>query len=371
MGYSRPWPGNLCGPGASFLGIEPSDTSLMNPHWQDHLRAQSVVIDNGRVTSFGHPAAEMQALRSGTVLCDLSHLGLIRVCGEDAASFLQGQLTCDVREINPKAARYGGYCSPKGRLLATFLLWQSAGGFHMQLPQVLGEAIRKRLTMFVLRALVRLEDAGDDPVRMGISGPAAEGALAQCLGAVPREPLGLAERDGVVLIRLGAQRFQLSAPPGRAPQLWDALARHATPGGTGCWDWLDVRAGIATVVPATQDQFVPQMANLDLVGGVSFGKGCYPGQEIVARTHYLGKLKRRAYLAHLAGDVPPAAGDELFSPDTEGQASGMVAGAAPSPEGGWDLLAVVQMSSAEGGELRWKSAAGPRLELLPLPYDPR
>ncbi|HSD61893.1 MAG TPA: folate-binding protein, partial [Burkholderiales bacterium] len=259
----------------------------MNSHWQDHLRARSVVIDDGRVTSFGHPGAEMQALRSGTVLCDLSHLGAIRVSGEDALSFLQGQLTCDVRQVNATAARYGGYCSPKGRLLATFLLWQSAGAFHMQLPQALREPIRKRLSMFVLRARVRLDDASDDPVRMGISGPAAEAALAQCLGPVPQEPLGLRERDGVVLIRLDAQRFEAVAPPERAPQLWDALARHATPGGAGCWDWLDVRAGITTVLPTTQDQFIPQMANLDLIGGVSYDKGCYTGQEIVARTHYL------------------------------------------------------------------------------------
>lgn len=342
--------------------------TLIHPRWRDHLQARSVVIDNGRVTSFGHPAAELRALDGGTVLCDLSHLGVIRVGGEDAASFLQAQLTCDLREVSAGAARYGGYCSPKGRLLATFLIWRSAGAFHLLLPEALQEPVRKRLSMFVLRAKARLEDAAVATVRLGISGPAAESALSRCLGAAPAAPLAVQERDGVVVIRLDAQRFVIALPPEQAPQLWDALAAQATPAGAACWDWLDLRAGIATVVPATQDQFVPQMANLDLVGGVSFSKGCYPGQEIVARTHYLGKLKRRMFLAHLAGDAPPAAGDELFGAEAEGQASGMVAAVAPSPGGGWDLLAVAQISSAQGGGLRWKSPDGPRLELLPLPY---
>jgi hypothetical protein len=338
----------------------------MNPRWRDHLLTKSVRIADGRVTDFGQPAAELAAAASGTVLCDLSHLGLIRFEGEDSTAFLQGQLTCDLREIRGRAL-HGGYCSPKGRLLATFLLWQTDGGYFMQLPAEMREAIQRRLSMFVLRARVKPGDAGDGLIRLGIAGPSAGAALA-ALGNLPEAPLALARCGAVTVIRLDASRFELIASPDEAPVLWDRLAPRATPAGAPCWEWLEIRAGIPAVAPATQEQFVPQMANLDRIGGVSFSKGCYPGQEIVARTHYLGKLKRRMFLLHLGGDAAPRPGDEIHAPDTEGQAAGMVARAAPAPGGGFDLLAVAQLSSAEAGELRWGSPEGPRLRLLPLPY---
>lgn len=339
----------------------------MNPLWHDHLQAKGVRIADGLVTGFGHPHAELVASESGTILCDLSHLGLIRFEGEDSTAFLQGQLTCDVREIRGRAG-YGGYCSPKGRLLATFLLWQADGGYFMQLPAGIREPIQRRISMFVLRAKVRLSDAGRDWVRMGIAGNGAEAALVAALGGVPAAPLALARTGNVTLIRLDGRRFELIAPPEQAPALWDQLSATATPAGADCWEWHEIRGGIPAIVPATQEQFVPQMANLDRLGAVSFSKGCYPGQEIVARSHYLGKLKRRMFLAHLDGDAAPRPGDEIHAPDTEGQATGMVVRAAPAPGGGFDLLAVAQLSSAEAGELHWKAPDGPRLRLLPLPY---
>lgn len=338
----------------------------MNPYWQDHLLARGVVTDNARLTGFGHPGTEIAAARSGTILCDLSHQGLIRFRGEERVSFLQGQLTCDVRDLAGRAT-YGGYCSPKGRLLATFLLWQEGESHLLQLPQEIRAAVQKRLSMFVLRAKVSLHDASDETVRLGIAGAGAEAALSACLGALPSRHLALARVEDVTLIRLDGARFELVLPPERAPGFWDRLAAAATPAGPACWEWLEIRAGIPAIVAATQEQFVPQMANLELVGGVSFSKGCYPGQEIVARTHYLGKPKRRMCLAHLSGEAAPRPGDEILDPG--GQSAGMVVRAAPAPGGGFDLLAVVQVSGAQGGELRWSAADGPRLELLPLPYD--
>ena len=339
----------------------------MNPQWRDHLLSKGVVLDNARVTDFRHPAMEIADAESGTILCDLSHVGLIRFEGEDSAAFLQGQLTCDVREIQGRAT-HGGYCSHQGRLLATFLLWQAGAGYLMQLPEDIQEAIRQRLSRFVLRAKVRLADAGDDLIRMGIAGRDAETALAAHFGRAPPVPMTLVRSGDETLMRLDASRFELLLPPERAPAVWDQLAAMATPAGADCWEWLEIRAGIPAVMGATQEQFVPQMTNLDLVGGVSFTKGCYPGQEIVARTHYLGRLKRRTVLAHLEGSTAPRPGDEVHAPDAGGQAAGMVLRAAPAPGGGFDLLAVVQISSAEGGDLHWKSPDGPRLTLLPLPY---
>ena len=134
------------------------------------------------------------------------------------------------------------------------------------------------------------------------------------------------------------------------------------------WDWLDIRAGIPVVGPATQEAFVPQMANLDLIGGVSFTKGCYPGQEIVARMHYRGTLKQRMYLANVGGTQLPQPGDKLFSPEFGEQACGTIVNGAPSPEGGQDVLAVIQIASAEKGAVHWKSPNGPALKFMQLPY---
>jgi folate-binding protein YgfZ len=340
----------------------------MNATWRDHLLTRNVVIHDDTVTNFGQPAAELAALRDGTVLCDLSHSGLIEFAGGDAEGFLQGQLSCDVRQASPGQALYGGYCSPKGRLLATFLLWRSEASFYMQLPAALREPIQKRLGMFVLRSRVKLSDASDALIRLGLAGPGAPAAVQEILGRSPSGRLAVADAEGITVIRLSDQRFELVSSPERAVSLWDALAERATPAGAAAWEWHEIREGIPLVLPLNQDQFVPQMANLELMGGVSFQKGCYPGQEIVARTHYLGRLKRRMYLAHLESETAPAPGDEVYAPDTPGQAVGTIVRAAPAPEGGFDLLAVAQMSSAAAGNLSWKSPGGPVLRLLPPPY---
>lgn len=346
----------------------------MNPTWQSFLQNHHAVIENDGVAHYGDAAAELKNTRSGTVLADLSHLGLIHFSGEDAEAFLQGQLSCDVRKITSDAAQYGGYCTPKGRLLANFLIWRNNsadGGYTMQLPGSLRAAIQKRLSMFVLRAKVKVTDNSESLVRIGVAGSHAAALVEKCLGAVPSADLGMTHGNGEQgsILRLAQNRFELVTPPEQAPALWERLSKDAAPVGAACWDWLEIKAGIPVITLATQEQFVPQMANLEAIGGVSFQKGCYPGQEIVARTQYLGKLKRRMFLAHIQSVTPVSAGDELFSADMAEQSSGMVVNAAPSPDGGYDLLAVMQISSIEAGNIHWKTLDGPALEILPLPYS--
>jgi len=158
----------------------------------------------------------------------------------------------------------------------------------------------------------------------------------------------------------------LSVVPEHAAAVWQVLCESATPVGAPVWDWLRINAGIPMIVAATQEQFVPQMVNLEVIGGVSFQKGCYPGQEIVARSQYLGKLKRRMFLAHV--EAPAAPADNLYSADIEGQATGTVVNAAPAPTGGFDVLAVAQVESANTQTLHLKAADGAELRLKPLPY---
>ncbi|MDD5403967.1 MAG: folate-binding protein [Sulfuricella sp.] len=341
----------------------------MNPVWQDFLRAAGAHIDNGQVAHFGNRQQEIAATQNSNILTDLSHFSVIQFAGEDGESFLQGQLSCDVRQALLNHAQYGSYCTPKGRMLATFLLWRSADGFQMQLPAALREAVQKRLSMYVLRSRVKVSDASAATVRIGIAGPGAAAAVAGMGGAAPEEDYAVAQVGPANVIRLPGKRFELVLPPEDAPGVWQALSRHCMPAGSGCWEWLDIQAGIPTITTGTQEQFVPQMANLELIGGVSFTKGCYPGQEIVARSQYLGKVKRRMYLAHIQSETAPQPGDALFGQGPAEQSAGTIVNAQPSPQGGYDALAVILSTSLESGAVVWKAPDGPVLQLQSLPYS--
>jgi hypothetical protein len=253
-------------------------------------------------------------------------------------------------------------------MLASFLVYRTPDAIFLQLPRELAPSICKRLGMFILRSKVKLDDTSEAFVRIGVAGPSAETLIGSAVGVAPASALDVAHSDSATVIRLPGDRFEIVAGPAQARHLWNLLSATAWPAGAAVWDWLDIRAGIPAIVAATQDQFVPQMVNFDLVGGVSFQKGCYPGQEIVARTQYLGKLKRRMYLAHVGGLDAPAAGSGLYSRDLEDQASGMVVAAAPAPEGGFDLLAVIQMASADSEVIHLGALDGPVLEMQALPY---
>ncbi|MDH5552095.1 MAG: folate-binding protein [Nitrosomonas sp.] len=328
----------------------------MNQTWQKYLLDHHAVIENDSVINFGNAAAELEHTQSATVVVDLSQLGVIRFSGEDAQTFLQGQLTCDVNQVNDQLAQVGSYCTPKGRVLTSFHLWKDRDDYLMQLPLELCASIQKRLTMFVMRAKVKLIDESHSLIRIGLAG---NGSLA-LVEALKNDS------SIVSVINYSNDRFELITTAEYAPTLWSQLVESAKPVGTSCWDWLAVRSGVPVVLPVTQDQFIPQMLNLDRLGGVSFKKGCYPGQEIVARTHYLGKIKRRMYLANILATTV-AVGDELFSADMAEQSCGKIVNAAPSPNGGVDVLAVIQVSSAEAQDVFWKQLDGSKLVIIQQP----
>ncbi len=339
----------------------------MTSSWSEYLLTQGATLADGRVTHFGDASQELQASGTGLVLADLSHFGLIGFSGEEAQTFLNGQITNAVAGMDPGQAVFAGYCSAKGRLLANFLVMRRGEDLLVMLPESLRESVQKRLSMFILRAKVKARDAGPEWVRLGLSGPGAAELLSVELGLdLPASILGVTQGEQVWAVRLGEDRFDLFVQPDQAPSVWQTLAARARPVGAPAWDALLVRAGIPTILPATQDQFVPQMANMDVLQGISFQKGCYPGQEIVARTQYLGTLKRRMFLARVDGFAEP--GMELYGADLAGQVSGMVVNAAPSPQGGTDVLAVLRLSSHESGDVRLGSPTGPALIFQSLPY---
>ena len=341
----------------------------MTTAWQDFLLARGARLEAGALSNFGDASAELRATRDGGVVAPLTHLGLIVCSGEDAQSFLHGQLSNDVKQLTPARSGYAAYCSAKGRMLANFLLWQEDGAYCLQLARALLPAVQKRLGMFVLRAKVKLEDVSESRPVLGLAGKAAAGALRGLFSVLPQQTHQVVHDPAHgTLIALPGERFQLVAELDSAKRLWNQLAATLTPVGAPCWEWLEIRNGLPLITPATQEQFVPQMANMELIGAVNFQKGCYPGQEIVARTQYLGQLKRRMVLAHMAAETPAQAGDELYSSELDGQASGMVVNAQAAPDGGYDLLAVVQTASLAQGVLHLKSADGPKLSVQPLPY---
>ena len=335
--------------------------------WTDFLVSRGAQFDNGAVTGFGDSAAELAATRSQTVVADLSHYGLIAFSGEDTQTFLHGQITNDLRGLQESTAVFAAYLSPKGRMLANFLVMKRGDDVLVMLPEALRESIQKRLSMFILRSKVKGRDAGPEWVRLGIDGADAASLIADILAtAAPVGMMAVAHGANAFALRLGDGRFDLFLAPDAAPAAWEKLTARARPVGAPVWDWLMVQAGVPVVLPQTQDHFVPQMANMEILGGVSFNKGCYPGQEIVARSQYLGKVKRRLHLAHLDAEAQP--GEELFAPDPADQSAGLIANAAPAPDGGWDVLAVVLNPSVEAGEVRLKSRDGAKLSFKPLPY---
>ena len=340
----------------------------MNSDWHDFLTQHGATLADGIVQDFGDTAAELKTTAQGTTICDLSQFGTLRVSGEEAQSFLQNLLSNDIREVSATRAQLSSFNTAKGRMLATMLIWREGDDYMLQLPRALSEPIRKKLSMYVLRARVKVTDAGDEIVTLGLSGANAREILRTQFGELPQQPFSVIAAAQGSAITISDTRFLVSTTASHAAALWTAFGEHCQPVGSICWDWLNIHSGIPVILPQTQEQFVAQMANFELVGGVNFKKGCYPGQEIVARMQYLGKLKRRMYLAHLDGSAAPQPGDELFSADMEGQASGMIVNAAPAPDGGFDVLATVQISSRESQAVHWKSLQGEPLEFLPLPY---
>ena len=343
----------------------------MTSDWKSFLESQGAVFAHNRVQNFGHAPEERRAAAQGTILADLSDISLIRARGADVQNFLNGQFSNDLKQLDAAHSQLAAWCSPKGRMLAIFRVLRRGDDYLLQLPVALQADMLKRLRMYVLRAKATLDGMDEELRAIGLSGPTAEKILTTHTGFLPEDENGCATQGDLTILRLPGihPRFEIIAPVPAARKLWENLKAEAAMTGPGVWAWLDIMAGIPTVLPPTSEAFVPQMANLELVGGVNFKKGCYPGQEIVARMQYLGKLKQRMYRAHVTADTAPQPGDAIYAPDFPGQSAGTVVDAQPSPDGGYDLLAVIQISSAQGGELHLGNATGALLTLQSLPYS--
>jgi len=286
----------------------------------------------------------------------LTHLGVIRADGADAAKFLHGQLTQDFALLGQDQARLAAFCNAKGRVQASFI------GFKRSPTEILLVCHRdllattlKRMSMFVMRAQLKLSDATADFALYGLVGD----GLAQAAPAWTLTSTG----ETTTIALYPAQ--------GQPRALWVGPAQAAAPVGPALapelWLWSEVRSGVPTVSQPIFEALVPQMLNYESVGGVNFKKGCYPGQEVVARSQFRGTLKRRAAIVH--ADVAMAAGQELFHSSDAEQPCGLVVQAAAAPEGGWDAIVSLQLASMQDGSLHAGTADGAVLSLMPLPYE--
>lgn len=325
-------------------------------------------------------ANPFDALRSGGAFTVLDQFGVIEASGVDAITFLHNQLTNDVKNLSSNQTQIAGLCSVKGRLLASFLVWHTSETTQLMLPSDLLAAVQKRLSMFILRSKVKLNDATPKLALIGLMGD-VEPILTSFFPTLPQAKYEKVESAAGTLIRLTDVSSTLAdaAPTTLGPTryLWittqeasDAhialLASHLTRVPSTVWDWCEIQAGIPHITEATQEQFVPQMVNFELIGGINFRKGCWPGQEVVARLQFRGVVKRRALLAHAEF---AQAGLEIYHSEEPNQACGIIVNAAPAPTGGVDCLVQLQLSVLKQGTLHAGSADGPVLELLSLPYE--
>ena len=303
-------------------------------------------------------------------LCDLSHLGLLEISGVDAVTFLQGQVTNDVKLLTGNNAHYSAYCTPKGRVLALFLTFAHFDHIHLQFNRELLEPIMKRLKMYVMRAKVEIKDVSDEIVKFGLNGSEAASMLASLFSKIPTHDYEFVTLENGAILKLPTmnnnQRFEIFANKTNAAIILDALKAKAKIVEKPYWNWLEIQAGIPDVTAKTQEQFVPQMLNLDILNGINFKKGCYTGQEIVARTHYLGAVKRRTYLASIASNSAPIEGDKVL--DKAQSEVGQVVRVAPNLEGNFDLLVELRIDAQQAGNITWNGVAI-GFKLLPYALD--
>jgi folate-binding protein YgfZ len=313
----------------------------MNPRWKDFLLSEQATIE-----SDGRMFFKVQASGSGAYIYPVVHLGILSVTGQDAALLLQGQVTCNVHEVTAQKAVFGAMCNPKGRVISTFLLLKNDDGFLLVLPKVLLEPVKKRLQMYVLRSKVTLTDSSDSWCLIGLLGQGA-----------PQTPqFGSEMQDSAIFVSMssGQNRQLVVADPDSAIALWSdaVLKQGAQPDSSDAWLGLDILSGIAWLDMDTSEEYIPQMLNLDKLNGISFNKGCYTGQEIVARTHYLGKAKRALFVAQCnSTPAVPAANAPVFDETADNsQAVGSVL-SAQSDLRSCKLLLVLNLTDIDTAKL--------------------
>lgn len=332
----------------------------MDNKWLEFLREQGASMENDRV---------VYALEH-TYLCELSTLGAIRAAGDDARSFLHGQFTNDLDQVSPAVSQLSSYCNPKGRMLSTLRIHKCDRDYRLILPREVLAATLKKLIMFRLMAKVDITDESSEVALFGVAGPKAEVTLKALNVDVPQKTDHCVQHDGITAIRLPSEnvRVLLIANIQAAIPLWKRTSAKLPVATWRLWDLHDIHSGIPQITASISEAFIPQMTNLDVIGGVSFSKGCYPGQEVVARTHYLGKPNRRMYRVSIAGDKVPAPGSNIYAPEDASQPVGKIVSAQQDSDDSCAALVVLRIEKEADEHLYVGSLSGAKVSVRSLPY---
>ncbi len=336
----------------------------MNPDWKAFLVENGAVFNNEELQSFANPELEKQISAQKLLLSNPTERGLIEVKGDDAESFLQNQLTNDIRNVTETHHQASAWCSPKGRIIANFRVFKNADAFYLSLSADLLEHVIKKLRMYVMMSKVTLEDVTDSLVHFSYAGEGADDHLHEILGSeiVVGESL---QYKSLSILRLSGSlaRFEIYGELDDAKTLWLQCKTDAIPvSGMGS-HYLNIISGNPEITAASSEAWIPQMVNYIEVGGVDFKKGCYPGQEVVARLNYLGKTKRRMYHIEIDTDILPNVGDSIKS-EAETDA-GKILNAVINADGKTEALAVLKIAEANNALALENNAT---ITLLDLPY---
>ncbi len=346
----------------------------MNTAWRTFLEQQGAQWQDESLKYFSHEVTDFTDYVQQNTLVPLLNHGIIKVCGTDAVNFMQSQFSNDITTVNASTAQLSGYCNPKGRLLASFTIFQNKDDFFLLLDRALITATMNRLSMFVLRSDVTLTDISDEFTLIGINGSNSNLALESLQLQSSADSYSVQHHDEITVIRMPGDtpRYIIVSPVATSGQYWEKLAAKAEAMPPAFWTLLTIQAGQPEITSNTVDAFVPQMVNLHVTNGVSFKKGCYPGQEIVARTQYLGKLKRRMYRVEFSCEQPIFPGTDVYqSTSDDNQSVGKVLLASFRTENTIEALVVLQIAQAEenAANLHIGDKTGPKLTFLELPYS--
>lgn len=302
------------------------------------------------------------------IIAPLHHYGLLQIQGPDAATFLQGQTTCDVLGISEGTATYGGYCTPKGRLLSSFLLARSdEQTYLLRMRESIVEPSKQAFGKYIVFSKAEQTILNDQVIAIGLYGEKAANLISQTLGACPDKALGFINHDGHTVIQLddAGQMFECWIAIDQLSKLWPALSEGLTVVGSDHWEYLTIQAGLGEVTEQTIESFIPQMLNYEFTGHINFQKGCYTGQEVVARLHYKGTAKRRLFRCRYQGEAV-APGTELLKEGSD-QSIGNIVNCIEHAAGHCECLAVITVSDIENNTAI-VTKNGYQLEPLTLPY---
>jgi tRNA-modifying protein YgfZ len=348
---------------------------MMNNDWKDYLLSKGAQYSEDDAFRFNDEAADNLKAQNTDIICDLSQFNRLVVAGDDAATFMQGQFTNDVNMVDENNSQLNAVCNNKGRMIANFRLFKYQGNYFYTLKNSLADRSIRHLQNYILRSQVVIQDVSEQLIQLGVSGGNATELLSPFVDNITDERDSVSFNDKYIIICIadsredGKPRYEILCSVEHAKTLWEKVSAQAETVNSSSWDYLNIQSGIPFIDSTTSEEFVPQMANMELINGVSFSKGCFTGQEIVARMHYLGKLKKRCYKIHIETDSKPVAGDRLFAEEAKaGQNTGMLIQAERNPESGYDALAVIQLADIES-RLFLHDAGGPAVTVEELPYS--